>query len=158
MSDEPDGGTISKVRSRSNRYGIIGIAMAFLGLALGVVSPWIVNLVEPQPQQPAAENIADFTARIVKAVKEKMKRQPPANAPAPQQISWTNVMAVAGAGLGLLGVLLGSVSWIRREDHRISGVAALFGAAAIAWQYLLLAIAIVIFLVIFAIVLHAIDF
>ena len=67
------------------------------------------------------------------------------------------VFPASAIGTGLLGLLLGVISWIKREDHRISGTAVAIGTITITWQYIILAVAIVVGLVIFAIVFANLD-
>jgi len=52
------------------------------------------------------------------------------------------------AGLGFVAIVLGVVSWVRKDHIRISGGAVALGLMAIAWQYVLIAsgIAIIIFI------------
>ena len=156
MSDTGVENPATEVLPRRSRFGVTGLSIAFVGLALGVLSPWLTNLMQPPPK-PAEEEIADFAAKVVKAVKEKLKKQQPPPPPLRKQISWSMVVAASATGAGLVGVLLGIISWIKREDHRISGTAVAIGAVAIAWQYIILAVAIVVFLVILAIVLGNLD-
>ena len=126
--------------------------MAFLGLSVGLLVPWLTELRQP-PNQAAEEAVADFAADIIKRAKERLKQNQLPPPPAPEKVFWPAVVSTGAIAAGLIGILLGVISWIRREDHRVSGSAVVVGAAAVAWQYLLLAAAVAIFLVLLYIVL-----
>lgn len=149
--EEPESEVAAK---RKSRFGIVGCVIAFIGLGSSVLSPWLLDLVEPAPAP--AEDLADFTVKVVKSVKEKMKNgqaQVPAPAPArPNVIAWPKVLTCGVVAFGMLGLLLGTISWVKREDSRIGGAAVVAGSAAIAFQYFLLMIGVLVGLVIIAII------
>ncbi len=58
------------------------------------------------------------------------------------QRSWAGMLHIGATGGGVLAALLAASSWIRREDLRISLVAAILGVLALAWQYIVMGIVI----------------
>ena len=156
MPDTSVENAVTEVSPRRNWFGVTGLLVSLVGLALSVLTPWLANLIQPPPK-PVEEEIADFAAKIVKRVKEKLKKQQPLPPAPPKQISWPMVFPASAISTGLLGLLLGVISWIKREDHRISGTAVAIGTITITWQYIILAVAIVVGLVIFAIVFANLD-
>jgi hypothetical protein len=59
-------------------------------------------------------------------------------------------VAVTYIGLGLVAIVLGVVSYIRKESHRVAGMAGALGIVAIAWEYVLIELIIAVVILILA--------
>jgi hypothetical protein len=124
--------------------GLVGLIVAFTGLAGAIFAPLAFEVQRPPPKQ-LSNVLADTAAKI----KEKVTKSE-APAPPPRQTDWRVVAIITASALGFISTALGTASWIRREDLRIRGVAIAVGVTAIAFQYVLAAIGITIGLVIIA--------
>ena len=49
-------------------------------------------------------------------------------------------LSLTSTSLGLVGMLLGTTAWLRREDHRLAAVALVTGFVAVAWVYVVIAV------------------
>ena len=59
--------------------------------------------------------------------------------------------------LGLIGASSGAAGWIRREDHQMAAGAILAGFLAVAWSYIIAAIALAVFCAILILILVSIG-
>ena len=131
-------------KARARAFGLVGLIVAFVGLAGAIFAPLAFEVQRPPPKQ-LSDVLADTAAKIKDRV---TKREAPA--PPPPQTDWRVVAIITASALGFIGAAFGTASWIRREDLRISGAAIAVGVTAIAFQYVLAAIGITIGLVIIA--------
>ena len=130
---------------KTSWFGTIGLFAGFIGLALAVFGPQIVEHVAPRPpRKEISEVLADTAVKI----KERLlhKSTP---APAPIQPQWhaptlAGQLAMGSLVFAFVGIALGCTSWLRQEDRRFSGVAVGVAVAALAWQQIIIAVAVVI--------------
>ncbi|OAI46461.1 hypothetical protein AYO44_11285 [Planctomycetaceae bacterium SCGC AG-212-F19] len=118
--------------------GIVGAVVAFLGLGLAVLSPGIIQALQP-PKKELAAVVADAGVKL--AAKLKGIKPAPA-APAQPEIPWALVCSSTATCLGMSGAGSGAVGWIRREDRRLATTAVIAGGLAVAWSYIVLAISV----------------
>ena len=59
-------------------------------------------------------------------------------------------VAVTYIGLGLVAIVLGIVSYIRKESHRVAGMPGALGIVATAWEYVLIGLIIAVDIMILA--------
>ena len=108
-----------------NVIGIIGILIALAAIGVAIFQDGL-----RPPPEPAATRIRQQAiskgAQILGIKLEQSK-----------QMDW--VMATQYS-LGFIAIILGVFSWVRKENHRISAVAASLGIVAIAWEYVLMAV------------------
>lgn len=123
--------------------GLIGLLIAFAAWSGQLLTPQIAEALQPPPppKKNIAEKVADFGARVVEKVKGEEKAMP-APMPEVQQplVNWNQRIRLIVAGASVLGVLLGVLSWVRGENHRVSIAAMAVGSLALAWSYVLLGI------------------
>jgi hypothetical protein len=131
-------------KARARAFGLVGLIVAFIGLAGAIFAPLAFEVQRPPPKQ-LSDVLADTAAKIKDRV---TKREAPA--PPPPQTDWRIVAIITASALGFIGAAFGTASWIRREDLRISGAAIAVGVTAIAFQYVLAAIGITIGFVVIA--------
>ncbi|MDB6124631.1 MAG: hypothetical protein JWQ71_3624 [Pedosphaera sp.] len=129
---------------KAHTFGLIGIVVAFLGLAGAIFSPLALEVQRPPPKQ-----LSDVLADTAVKIKDRFTKRE-ALPPPPRETDWRVVAIITASSLGFIGAALGTASWIRREDLRISGAAVAVGVTAIAFHYILAAIGITIGLVIVA--------
>ncbi|MGI9261582.1 MAG: hypothetical protein ACR2QR_06090 [Woeseiaceae bacterium] len=118
-----------------NKFGIAGIFIAVFAIAIAVFQDDI------RPEPPSAsvqltDRVADAVARISGVETENNSSK-----------DW---VTLAYIGLGLLALIAGIVSFIQKENHRVSGMAGALGVVAIAWEYVLIGVvvAVVLFLLV----------
>ena len=133
--------TIPQQKSRT--FGLVGINVAFLGLAGAIFAPLAFEVQRPPPKH-WSDALADTAVKI-------RDRVTGTEAPAPSpQTDWRVVAIITASALGFIGVTLGAASWVRREDLRVSSAAVVVGLTAIGFHYIMAAAGIAIVLLIVA--------
>lgn len=154
--------TVQPPRTRYG-FGLSGLLFGFVGLAVAVACPYIAEALKPPPPPPQklsdtlAEAGEKFVGRMIDRVRGKKTASPAELPPQPQPIPWTRYFALTATALGLLGAVLGTASWIRREDHRLAASAILAGALAVAWIYIVAALVIALVIVFLLLLLGALN-
>jgi len=118
-----------------NKFGITGICIAIFAIAIAIYQDDI------RPESPTASvQLAD---RLADAVAKIGGVETDASSPK----DW---VTMAYIGLGLLALIAGIVSFVQKENHRVSGMAGALGVVAIAWEYVLIGVivAVVLFLLV----------
>ena len=110
-----------------NVIGIIGIVIALTGIAIAVF--------QDEMRSPPAETSATLKSRVV----EKSITLLGGEVDKPAEV---DAITLTYRGLGFLAFLFGVVSWVRKENHRISALAGALGAVAVAWEYVVIGIGI----------------
>jgi len=118
-----------------NIFGIVGIVIALVAIAVAVFQ----DDLRPSPPPPSEQ----LTTRVLEKgvelftgeVEKKNKR---------------DLVGYTYAGLGLLAFMLGAVSFTKKENTRISGLAGGLGIIAIAWEYVLIGIVIAVVIIMIA--------
>jgi hypothetical protein len=130
-------------------FGLFGLSIGVIGLALAVGRPHIAEALErarpKEPPQKLSDALADagdkFVGRMIDRVRGK-KHEAAVRPPRPEPTPWLWYFSIVATGLGFAGSLSGTVSWIRREDHRLAASAIVAGALAVAWVYIIAALVI----------------
>ena len=130
----PDATPKRKVRA----FGLVGIIVAFLGLAGAIFGPLAFEVQRPPPKQ-LSDVLADTAVKIKDRIAKTEAVPPP-----PPQTDWRVVAIITASALGFIGAAFGTASWIRREDLRVSGAAVAIGVTAIAFHYIMAALGVVI--------------
>ncbi|MGI9204458.1 MAG: hypothetical protein ACR2Q3_10635 [Woeseiaceae bacterium] len=116
-----------------SKFGLAGICIAIFAIAIAIFQDDIRP--EPPPvSTQLADRVSDAVAKIGGLeVKESASKD------------W---VTIAYMGFGLLALVAGIVSFVQKENHRVSGLAGALGVVAIAWEYVLIGvvIAVVLFL------------
>ena len=114
---------------KANRIGLIGIVFAILGVCVAALQDDIrvrISSDSPMLEEKVAEKgITLFRKGTVAEEKH-------------------DLVDFIYIGLGLVALMLGVVSYITKENHRVSAVAGALGIVAIAWQYVLIGVVIAI--------------
>jgi hypothetical protein len=109
---------------KRNRIGIIGIVIALLGVGVAVFQDDIRSHFDTAPVEVKDRVIQKGAELFGVKVESETTR---------------DKVTFLQFGLGFVGIVLGVVSWIRKENHRVSSSAAALGIVAIAWEYVLIA-------------------
>ncbi len=125
-------------KARARTFGLVGIIVAFLGLAGAIFGPLAFEVQRPPPKQ-----LSDVLADTAVKIKDRITKSEAATPP-PPQTDWRVVAIITASALGFIGAAFGKASWIRREDLRVSGAAVAIGVTAIAFHYIMAAIGVAI--------------
>jgi hypothetical protein len=136
---------VAGLPSKRSIVGGIGLVFALLGLVAAILSPWIVDAIEPE-RKSIDEAAAEVATKIKDRLVAKAKGQeyiPPIETETGFDITkWYPAGTIA---LGLCGICFGVGGFCRHEDLRITGSSVTVGLAAIVFQYFLLLAAAIIF-------------
>ena len=112
---------------RRNIFGVIGITIALMGIGVAIFQDDIRAQLDTQPVE-VQDRILEKGAKLLGLEVESERSR-----------DWVTFTQF---GLGFIGIILGVISWVRNENHRISASAAALGVVAIAWVYVLIGLAI----------------
>ncbi len=129
-------------KSRAYYLGLIGLVVSFIGLALTIFVPMVIDA-----QQPPRE-LSDVLADTAIKIKERVTNQ--TVAPPPSETNWRMIAITSASVIGFTGAVLGVISWIRREDLRLSQAAIGVGVITIAFHHILAAVVVIIALYLIA--------
>lgn len=110
-----------------------GAFLAFVALIIAVCVPAFLDAKEAPPKA-LPHVLADSAVKIKARLAHREIHAEPI-----KQISWKTALMVGGAFAGFLGAALGTASWVRRDNTRLSGIAISAGLTAIAWNFFLAA-------------------
>ena len=144
-------------QGESSRCGIAGLAISLVALVAAVLSPWILDTIEPQ-SKPIDEVAVDVAVKIKDRLIAKAKGEeyvpPPTEKPRFKLSKWYPAGTIS---LGLCAMCCGIIGFARHEDARVNGSAVTVGLAAILFQYFLLIAGALIIILLIAIVLSALG-
>ncbi len=127
--------------------GIAGLAVGFIAIAVAIFQDNLREAIgTPVTPDPTLMELAKDAGKKLIADKFLKETPPP---PASSAMPLDAVQA-SSTGLGLIAMILGVTSWIRKEHIRVSGGAVSLGLVAIAWQYVLLGMLIAAIIIILA--------
>ena len=145
MSDE-----VKKPRGWKHQIGIVGLAVGLI--AIGVAA--FQNNLRPEPPPPEPEPTLKELAVDAgkKLIEEKILKKDSDSSADNESIMEEryDTVQLTYMGLGFVALILGVISWIRKDHIRISGGAVSLGLMAIAWQYVLIGIAVAVVILILA--------
>lgn len=134
----------SETPAKSGLLGLMGLILGALGLALHIATPHLIVIQDPPAK--LSDRIAKAGEKLTGRVIDRIKGKAPApDAPVPFPLE--SCLSMAAALMGVLGMIFGVLSWSRREDPRLGGCVIVIGGIALAWEYLLFAIALVFILI-----------
>ena len=151
MRDRADpAGTLGMDTQRSV-YGFIGIGLGATALMLALVHFW-AGPFSPQPslEQVVAETAVSIREATLAALKGEVAPPPK---PAMTNYDWDRIASIATAVLGGLAVILAVIGVAMKEPLRVAGGAAALGVAAIAFQFAVLALGVLVVVILVAAVL-----
>lgn len=122
--------------SRST-IGFIGIAIGAVALLMAITHFWMGSI---SPQPSVEKTVAEKAVAIKNATIAALKGKKVEEEAAPRSIDADQALRIATGFLGGLAMILGVVSFARKEPLRVGGGAAFLGGAAIAFQFAVIAL------------------
>lgn len=117
--------------------GFVGIGIGAIALLLAIVHLWA----GPFSPQPSLERtVAEKAVAIKNATIAALKGEKVEEEVRPSRIDADRAVRIATGVLGGLAIILGVVSFAKRESMRVAVGAAVLGGAATAFQFAVLAI------------------
>jgi hypothetical protein len=148
-----DSGQTSMTESRST-IGFIGIGVGAIALLVAIVHFW-AGPISPQPS--VEKTVAEKAVAIKNATIAALKGEEVEETAPVRTIDIDQGLRIATSVLGGLAVILGVVSFARREPLRVGGGAAFLGGAAIAFQFAVIALGAIVLAILIAAVLSQIG-
>ena len=143
---------MSEKISKSNKFGLFGVVFGIIALGMSLFHFWAGPITPPQPME---ETIADHAVKIKKAVEAKLKGEEyKAPSSKSSRFDGDRIFDIATIAAGFLAIVLAVVSFIRHESMRVSGSAVALGGGAIAFQFFTVALGVIVFVILIAIVLN----
>ena len=143
---------MSEKKSNSNKFGLTGVAIGIIALGMALFHFWLGPISAPPPME---ETISDQAVKIKRAVEAKIKgdeyKAPSTNS---NRFDGDRIADIATIAAGFLAIVLAVVSFIRHESIRVSGSAVALGGGAIAFQFLTVALGVIVFVILIAVVLN----
>ncbi|MGD8266139.1 MAG: hypothetical protein PVF23_00460 [Chromatiales bacterium] len=140
--------------SRST-IGFIGIGVGAIALLVAIAHFW-AGPISPQPS--VEKTVAEKAVAIKNATIAALKGEEVEETAPVRTIDIDQGLRIATSVLGGLAVILGVVSFARREPLRVGGGAAFLGGAAIAFQFAVIALGAIVLAILIAAVLSQIGF
>lgn len=131
--------------------GIIGLILGFLGISIAIFEKDIAELITKYEVIPVKEVEEKPLVSISLGDKEISFGKSKTSPKKPDLSSEnTHLVRFIYSAFGLLAIVAGIIAWIRKENLRICGGAVSVGLIAVAWQYVLIGVAIAVILFVIA--------
>ncbi len=135
-------------------YSFIGMGLGSIALLLAIIHFW-AGPFSPQPtfEQTVAEKAVAIKEATIAALKGK-------DAPLPQtesKMDADKIISVITATFGGIAIILGVFGYAKKEPIRVAGGAAILGGSAIAFQFAVVALGVIVFAILVAVVLSQIG-
>jgi hypothetical protein len=134
--------TLDRPATKRSVLGGVGLFAGIVAFALAVLPFWIDEPAESN--QSLGDIIAEKTVELgEKAVTTLTIRSGEPQAAARSGFDWYGNLGTFSAVLAVSAIVLGVLSFVRREDLRVCGGAVALGGAALAWHYLMIALIVI---------------
>jgi hypothetical protein len=142
------------MKNRKSTIGFFGIGIGAIALLMAIVHFW-AGPVTPQPslEKTVAERAVAIKNATIAALRgEKVEEQAVTH-----RIDLDQGLRLATGVMGGLAVILGVVGFANRESLRVAGGAVFLGGAAIAFQFVIIALGVVLLAILIVAVLSQIG-
>lgn len=149
-------------KPENNHYfSLIGLIISLFAFSLAATTPWILPEISP-PQQSIEDQVIEkavsFKDKLVSRLSGEEKAEIEITVSTETDTHWTDHWILIIVSLGLAGMITGVIGYIKKEEHRTSLMAILFGLGAIIAAYAWIVFAVVIFLMLLGMVFEHFDF
>jgi hypothetical protein len=135
--------------AKKSPLGLVAVLCGGLSLVVAVLHFFVGPIA---PRQPVEESIAELAVNLRNAVAAELAGEDYKGASG-QRWDADRIVDIGTVAVGLVAILLAVASFIRREDLRMAGSAVALGGGAIAFQFVALAILMIVgAIIIFAII------
>jgi hypothetical protein len=140
---------------RRGCFGWPGLIAALVGITLAACGPWLAEILDPPPP-PIEEQAAEVASRIKDRVIAKLRSQKIAPAaPKTEPFRWSRWLPGIAIACGVIGLTLGVLGLVRREDARLVSSAIAIGAGAVVFQWAIIIAGMLLFFLVLGLVLSA---
>ncbi len=126
-------------------FALIGVVLAILAFSMAVTSPWLQDALNP-----STATIEDVVVEKALTIKEKLaaglKGEDYKSIQGEDYSHWSDHLPLIAIVIGTFAIICGVVAFLRKEDSKMSGMAIALGASAIVAQYIIMAVAAILFL------------
>ncbi len=116
-------------RKSRHRFGLPAVIIGLVTLTTALMSPWLVAAFDPSP--PIEEVVAEKATGIINRLKEKIGEPEETPKPVEKSASLSSILPPAIVGTSIIGLILGAISYLRREDRRFYTLAIGVNTAAV---------------------------
>lgn len=134
------------------KIGIIGLIVGLIAVCLAIFQNDLRPQKpppEPKPEPTLKELAVEAGKKVINDKILKKEDDPPPIPEDPLTASHDRI-ELTYMTLGFLAMVLGVVSWVKKDHIRISGGAISLGLMAVAWQYVLIGVVIAVVILILA--------
>ena len=139
-------------------YGIIGLVVGLIAVGIAIFQGDLFT--EPEPVVEEKTSIKELAVEAgKKLIREKLLNEDEEEPESPKEKKTVmgveiderhNGVQLTYMALGFAAMILGTVSWVKKDHIRISGGAVALGLVAVAWQYVLIGVVIAIVIIVLA--------
>ena len=147
---------MSEASSKKSTFGLVAVILGCIALFGAVMHFWAGPFAQSKPIE---ETLAEAAVSIRDAVIAELSgEEPEGRSVFSGDWDIDRVIQVSVAGIALLGIFLAVASFLRREDLRYSGTAIALGGGAIAFQFFVVALAIIAGAILIGFIVNALGF
>jgi len=119
--------------------GIVGMVVGAIALFVAIFSNDIEKKLDPPEEKTTTQLLMDVGKTLLKSkvLKEEVEEE--------DNLSKVDYCYMS---LGFVAMIIGIISWVKKDHVRISGAAVSLGLIAVAWQYVLIAVVVGVILII----------
>ena len=139
---------------KRSRFGVAGLVLGCVALGAALAHFWLGPL---EPPKPLEHSVAETAVKIKKAMESKLRGELLPTEQTPRQFDNDQIATAGTIGAAFFSIVLAVISFVRREDLRVSGSAAALGAGAIAFEFAALALGVIVVVILIAAILNAIG-
>ncbi len=136
-------------------FSFIGIGIGSVALLLALLHFWAGPF---SPQASLEQTVAEKAVAIKKATIAALKGQKNEIPAQVSKMDTDKIINISTAMLGALAIILGILGYAKKEPFRVAGGAVILGGSAIAFQFLAMALGVIIVAILIAVVLSQIGF
>ncbi|MEQ8288851.1 MAG: hypothetical protein RIB78_03905 [Gammaproteobacteria bacterium] len=144
------------METKKSLFSLIGIGLGSLALLMALFH-FYAGPLSPQPaiEDTVAEKAVAIRDATIAALKGEEKEKKVVTV---SNIDLDKVVSIATAMLGGLAIILGVIGFVRHEPLRAATGAAVLGGTAIAFQFLVVALGLIVGVILIAVILSQLGF
>lgn len=125
-----------------NIFAMVGLVIGFIAIGMAAFEK---HVAASEPPKEDKRTLKELAAAVGKKLlnDQILKEEPPPPKPEPFRPT-----RIAYTFLGLVAITCGGIAWMRKENVRMAGGAISMGLIAVAWEYVLVAVGVAIFILI----------